>query len=143
MSTLESIECDGTRLPNWALAPWVRRLAVAVAFAGASACCAQGKPTGLDVASLQYEADYRVIAARCGTPAFEKKFFTQSRAFVAASNGHDKEAAARQESAIRSLRRNPITLIGSQADCKSHGQVLQRVMAERSRAGNTKTVRGP
>lgn len=113
-----------------------RDLALAVALASASACWAQGRPTGLTDAALQYEADYRVVAARCGTPAFEKKFYQQSRQYVAASNGQDKEAINVQERKIERLRRNPISLIGSQSDCKVQGDELKRVVDERSKSGN-------
>lgn len=115
------------------LARALRRTAVAVLAAGVSACWSQANSAGLDSAALQNEADHRVVAARCGTPAFERAFFAKSQRFVAASNDHDKQATARQESAIRSMRRNPITLIGSQSDCKSQGAILQRLLAERSK----------
>ncbi|MDN4592059.1 hypothetical protein DBA29_26610 [Xenophilus aerolatus] len=142
MSTLEKTEGQGGRFPDWPLERMLRGIAVTVALAGASACWGQGRPSGLDEAALQYEADYRVVAARCGTPAFEKKFFMQSQQFVAASNGQDKTATARQESTIRALRRNPITLIGSQSDCKAQGDELKRVMDERSRGRSAQRGRG-
>ena len=136
MRTLEVVEEQVMRLPDWPAERALRDLAVAVALAGASVCGAQGRPTGLDDTALQYEADYRVVAARCGTPALEKKFYQQSRQFVATSNGQDKEATARQDRSIERLRRSPIALIGSQADCKARGDELKRVMDERSRSRN-------
>jgi hypothetical protein len=142
MSTLEVVKGQGVRLPDWHAERALRELAVAVALAGASVCGAQVRATGLDDTALQYEADYLVVAARCGTPAFEKKFYLQSRQFVAANNGQDKEAAARQERTIERLRRNPIALIGSQTDCKLHGDELKRVMDERSRSRNGLRGRG-
>ena len=36
-----------------------------------------------DLSGEQQEADYRVIAARCGTPGFERAFYKQSKAAVA------------------------------------------------------------
>ena len=142
MSTLEVVKAHGMRLPNWHAERAWRDLAVAAALASASVCVAQVRPTGLDDTALQYEADYRVVAARCGTPAFEKKFYQQSRQFVAASNGQDKEVTARQERTIERLRRNPIALIGSQTDCKLHGDELKRVIDERSRSRNGLRGRG-
>lgn len=142
MSTLEVVTGQGTRLPDWPAERALRDLAIAMALVGASVCVAQVRPFGLDDTTLQYEADYRVVAARCGTPAFEKKFYLQSRQFVAASNGQDKEAAARQERTIERLRRNPIALIGSQSDCKLQGDELKRVMDERSRSRNGLRGRG-
>lgn len=133
MSKLEKFE---NRNGIWTGATLARALgssAVAVLVASASLCYAQAKPAGLDAAALQNEADYRVVAARCGTPAFERVFFANSQRFVAASNDHDRQATGRQESAIRLMRRNPITLIESQSDCKSQGAILQRLLAERSK----------
>ncbi|MDN4592144.1 hypothetical protein DBA29_27055 [Xenophilus aerolatus] len=130
------------RPPDWPAERVLRDLALAVALASASACWALERSTGLTDTALQYEADYRVVAAWCGTPAFEKKFFTQSQQFVASSNGQDKFATERQESTIRSLRRNPIALIGSQSDCKVQGDELKRVMDERSRSRSGQRGRG-
>lgn len=146
MRTIDMAEGQGgtaaPRPPDWPVERVLRDLAVAVALAGASACWAQARPTGLTDTALQYEADYRVVAARCGTPAFEKKFYQQSRQFVAASNGQDKEAINRQERTIERLRRNPIALIGSQSDCKVQGDELKRVMDERSRSRSGQRGRG-
>lgn len=133
MKSSENVEAQHR---SWAVSVSMRALrssAVAVIAASASACWAEAKPAGLDAAALQNEADYRVVAARCGKPAFEKAFFVSSQQFVAASNDRDRQATARQESAIRSMRRNPITLIGSQSDCKAQGAILQRLMVDRSK----------
>ena len=70
-----------------------------------------------DEPALQNEADYRVIAARCGTPAFEKQFFKQSKAAVAAGLVVRNQDAATIEKAIESRRRNPLQLVSTGADC--------------------------
>lgn len=141
MSTVKVFDGQGSRLPHWPLESLARDLAVAIAMTGVSVCGAQPRPSVMDDTMLQQEADYRVVAARCGTPAFEKQFYIQSRQFVAASNGQDKEAIARQERAIERLRRNPLSLIGSQSDCKVQGEELKRVMDERSRSRSSQQSR--
>lgn len=127
-------EVQPTRQREWVVVMLTQRVVAAAVLAGASSCWAQAKPFGLDAAQLQREADYRVVAARCGTPAFETKFFTQSRNFVATSNGNRQDSTARQERTIESLRRNPITLISAQADCKAQSDELKRLLNERSRS---------
>lgn len=141
MSTLERVELRDRRRSCRPVAWAFCSLSVAVAAAGGASCWAQARPTGLDAAALQREADYRVVAARCSTPAFEKNFYVQSQDFVAASNGHDRESTARQESAIRSMRRNPIALIGSQTDCKLQGARLKQIMDERNRGRTSRRSR--
>ena len=80
----------------------------------------------------QLEADYRVMAARCGTPAFEKLFTRQSRAFVAAGWIEKTADPAATEKAIETLRRNPLMLVSNRAACDSRMVELKQVMQERS-----------
>lgn len=80
----------------------------------------------------QLEADYRVMAARCGTPAFEKQFTRQSRAAVAAGWIEKTVDPAATEKAIETLRRNPITLVSNRAACDSRMVELKQVMQQRS-----------
>ncbi|MDN4591735.1 hypothetical protein DBA29_24935 [Xenophilus aerolatus] len=133
---LKIVDVQRTHQRKWVAVLLTHGLVAAAVLAAAPSCWAQAQPFGLDEAQLQREADYRVVAARCGTPAFETKFFTQSRNFVAASNGNRQDSTARQERAIESLRRNPITLISAQADCKAQSDELKRLLNERSRSHN-------
>ena len=93
--------------------------------------------------SEQLEADYRVIAARCGTPAFEKSFYKQSRAAVAAGLVTRHRDPVQVEKTVTSLRRNPVVLIGAQSDCPAQIEHLKEVQKERAKAlrrgGTTKT----
>ncbi|MBT2323333.1 hypothetical protein J7E62_13360 [Variovorax paradoxus] len=80
----------------------------------------------------QQEADYRVIAARCGTPAFEKAFFRHSRAAVAAglvSKGRDPVDV---EKSIAARRRSPLVLVATPADCPSQLAQLKELQKKRS-----------
>ncbi|MBO9515468.1 MAG: hypothetical protein J7549_15240 [Variovorax sp.] len=83
--------------------------------------------------SEQLEADYRVIAARCGTPAFEKSFYKQSRAAVAAGLVTRHRDPAQVEKTITALRRNPVVLVGAQADCPAQLERLRELQKERAR----------
>jgi hypothetical protein len=89
----------------------------------------------------QEEADYRVIAARCGTPAFEKAFMKQSMAAVSAglvSSGRHSTPAD-TEKAITALRRSPFVLVAASADCKE--QLARLAELQKSRSGVVKSAR--
>lgn len=89
---------------------------------------------GSDEPALQNEADYRVIAARCGTPAFEKAFFKQSKAAVAAGMVARNPDSAAIEKAIESRRRNPLQLVSTGADCAEKMSLLKSVQHQRTEA---------
>ncbi|WP_431275362.1 hypothetical protein ACQ858_03040 [Variovorax ureilyticus] len=82
----------------------------------------------------QREADLRVIAARCGTPAFEKSFYKQSKAAVAAGLVTRHRDPAQVEKSVTALRRNPVVLIGAQSDCPAQIERLKEVQKERAKA---------
>ncbi|MEJ8851905.1 hypothetical protein [Variovorax rhizosphaerae] len=82
--------------------------------------------------AIQQEADYRVIAARCGTPAFEKKFSRQSRAAVSAGLVSTTRDAAAVEKSITALRRSPLTLVSASSDCPAQLAQLETVQRQRS-----------
>lgn len=81
----------------------------------------------------QQEADYRVIAARCGTPAFERGFYKQSKAAVAAGLVVKHRDPVQVEKTVTALRRNPVMLIGTQADCPAQLDQLRQLEKDRSR----------
>lgn len=83
--------------------------------------------------SEQLEADYRVIAARCGTPAFEKSFYRQSKAAVAAGLVTRHRDPAQVEKTVTALRRNPVVLIGAQSDCPAQIERLREIQKERAK----------
>jgi len=88
--------------------------------------------TDAQIASEQLESDYRVIAARCGTPAFEKAFTKRSKAAVAAGlvvKGRDPVAV---EKNITAMRRNPIVLVSASADCPARLAQLDEVLKSRN-----------
>ncbi|MGJ7508444.1 hypothetical protein [Variovorax sp. GT1P44] len=99
---------------------------------------------GPDLSGEQQEADYRVIAARCGTPAFEKGFYKQSKAAVAAGLVVKHRDPAQVEKTVTALRRNPVVLIGTQADCPDQVARLRDVQKERAKllGGQRKAARG-
>ena len=84
--------------------------------------------------SEQLEADYRVIAARCGTPAFEKSFYKQSKAAVAAGLVTRHRDPAQVEKTVTALRRNPVVLIGAQSDCPAQIEHLKEVQKQRAKS---------
>ena len=86
------------------------------------------------VAQAQVEADDRVIAARCGSPAFEKQFFRQSQAAVRAGLISDRTNPARVEQAITAQRRNPIVLVTANVDCAAQLQRLRQVVKAHSQS---------
>jgi len=84
--------------------------------------------------SEQLEADYRVIAARCGTPSFEKSFYKQSKAAVAAGLVTRHRDPAQVEKTVTALRRNPVVLIGAQSDCPAQIEHLKEIQKERAKS---------
>jgi hypothetical protein len=97
-----------------------------------------------DVASIvsaeQQEADWRVIAARCGTPAFEKAFYKQSKAAVAAGLVTRNRDPVLVEKAVTNLRRSPIVLVAGPADCPA--ELKQLAELQKSRSALIKTAPG-
>lgn len=88
-------------------------------------------------AALQREADYRVIAARCGTPAFEKQFFKQSKAAVAGGLVEGLQNAGAAEKQIESRRRNPLQLVATSADCSERLAFLKTLQQQRAKEVRT------
>jgi len=89
----------------------------------------------LAVATEQQESDDRVIAARCGTPAFEKAFYKDSKAAVAAGLvGRKGRDPADTEKIITALRRNPLLLVSAQADCPAQLARLKDIQKARRSA---------
>ncbi|MDM0105447.1 hypothetical protein QTH97_10920 [Variovorax sp. J22R24] len=96
---------------------------------------ANAQPAGGMVPVLsgeQQEADYRVIAARCGTPAYEKAFFKQSKAAVAAGLVSKNRNPAEVEKTITALRRSPFVLVAAPADCGDQLKMLAELRTSRS-----------
>ena len=87
---------------------------------------------GSALSSEEQEADYRVIAARCGTPAYEKAFFKQSKAAVAAGLVSKNRDPADVEKTITALRRSPFVLVAAPADCADQLKVLAELRTSRS-----------
>lgn len=129
-----------TELPNDAGVPR-REAAGAVLFVAgclfSSMSYADLGRLGSDDPALQNEADYRVIAARCGTPAFERAFFKQSKAAVAAGVVVRNPDSAAIEKAIESRRRNPLQLVSTGADCAAKMSFLKAVQHRRTEAIRT------
>ena len=92
------------------------------------------------VPAEQQEADYRVIAARCGTPAFERAFYNQSRAAVAAGLVNKNRPPADVEKIVTALRRSPFVLVAANADCPA--QLEQVADLQKSRSELIRTSRG-
>ena len=90
---------------------------------------ASAPPPGL---AEQQEADWRVIAARCGTPAYEKAFYKQSRAAVAAGLVVKNRDPVQVEKTVTALRRSPFVLVATQADCAAELQRLAELQKSRS-----------
>ncbi|GAA4341272.1 hypothetical protein GCM10023165_21820 [Variovorax defluvii] len=91
----------------------------------------------------QQEADWRVIAARCGTPAFEKGFYKESRAAVAAGLVNKNRPPAEVEKTVEALRRSPFVLVASNADCPNQLAQLRELQKTRKvvRTGRTQQRR--
>jgi hypothetical protein len=87
---------------------------------------------GLRTSSEQMEADYRVIAARCGSVAFERAFFKDSMAAVAAGLISTYRDPVEAEKTITALRRNPFILVAKSADCPAQLQQLKEIQKSRS-----------
>ena len=98
--------------------------------AGAQTAPAPAPP----ISALQLEADYRVIAARCGTPAFEKAFYFHSRAVVAAGLVVKGRDPAEVEKSITALRRSPFVLVAAPADCPAQLALLKDLQKTRGAA---------
>ncbi|VWX61961.1 conserved exported hypothetical protein [Burkholderiales bacterium 8X] len=79
------------------------------------------------------ESDWRVIAARCGTPLFEKGFLKQSKAMVAAGLVSSHRDPIEVEKKISNLRRNPLQLIATSADCPAKLAELRELQAQRAK----------
>jgi hypothetical protein len=94
-------------------------------------------------AAEQQEADYRVIAARCGTPAFEKGFFKDSRAAVAAGLVNKNRMPADVEKSVEALRRSPFVLVASNADCPNQLAQLKELQKTRQAAIHSGRGRRP
>jgi hypothetical protein len=92
------------------------------------------------IASEQLESDWRVIAARCGTPAFEKAFTRSSKAAVAAGLVVKGRDPAGVEKRITAMRRNPIMLVSASADCPARLAQLSELM--KGRSGLVKAAHG-
>ncbi len=88
----------------------------------------------------QQEADYRVIAARCGSPAFEKAFFKQSRAFVATGIVSKSRHPVDVEKSVSTLRRSPFVLVAAPSDCPAQMAMLKEL--QKSRGDVLKKARG-
>lgn len=101
---------------------------------------AQQAEAVVPISGEQQEADYRVIAARCGTPAFEKGFYKQSRAAVAAGLVIKNRDPVQVEKTITSLRRSPFVLVATQADCA--GELKRLAEVQKSRSEQLKSGRG-
>ncbi len=93
-------------------------------------------------AAEQQEADYRVIAARCGAPAFEHAFYKQSRAAVAAGVVVKNRDPVEVEKAITAMRRSPVVLVASNSECPDQLKQLAEVQKQRSGSihGSRKTA---
>ncbi|CAN5914445.1 hypothetical protein BH11PSE13_BH11PSE13_43360 [soil metagenome] len=89
--------------------------------------------------SEQREADLRVIAARCGTPAFERAFFRQSTAAVKAGLISKDRPPAETEKTITQLRRSAFVLVASTSDCPA--QLAQLAALQKSRSALIKAAR--
>lgn len=90
----------------------------------------------VDVSPLsieQQEADDRVVAARCGTPLFEKGFYKQSKAAVAAGLVVKHRDPVQVEKNVTALRRNPVVLVATQADCPAQLDRLRQIEKDRAK----------
>jgi hypothetical protein len=81
----------------------------------------------------QQEADDRVVAARCGTPLFEKGFYKQSKAAVAAGLVVKHRDPVQVEKNVTALRRNPVVLVATQADCPAQLDRLRQIEKDRAK----------
>lgn len=125
---------------------WFRSTASASALFACLAAGAQTAPVMSGVGSSsgeQAEADDRVIAARCGTPAFEKAFYKDSQAAVRAGLVSKTRPPADVEKTITTLRRSPFVLVTAPADCADQMIRLKEVQKARKTALAGAGKRGP
>ncbi|MGO4394508.1 hypothetical protein AB4Z46_24425 [Variovorax sp. M-6] len=115
-------------------------LAAAVIGMPLAASAQQAADAAVPISGEQQEADYRVIAARCGSPAFEKAFYKQSRAVVAAGLVTKHRDPVQVEKTVTALRRSPFVLVATQADCAAELKRLAEL--QKSRAEMLRTGRG-
>ena len=108
------------------------------AFGAALPCGAQPAIDASPLSSAQQEADDRVVAARCGTPAFEKGFYRQSKAAVAAGLVVKHRDPVQVEKSVTALRRNPVVLIATQADCPAQLDRLRQIEKDRAKMLGTR-----
>jgi hypothetical protein len=85
------------------------------------------------LSSEQQEADDRVVAARCGTPLFERGFYKQSKAAVASGLVVKHRDPVQVEKNVTALRRNPVVLIATQADCPAQLDRLRQIEKDRAK----------
>lgn len=116
-------------------------LSVALVASAMSAGARTGDETWLQTGTEQQEADLRVIAARCGTPAFERSFHRQSTVIVSAGIIAGSRRPADVEKTITALRRSPIVLVAASSDCPA--MLAQLALLQRSRAALLKGSREP
>jgi hypothetical protein len=116
--------------------PGIRRAllwAAAMALVLAWQVCDAGQDRSMaDEAALQQEADYRVIAARCGTPGYEKQFYKQSKAAVAAGLIAGDKDLEKAEKSIEARRRNPLLVVATTADCGEKLVTLKALQKDRA-----------
>lgn len=116
-------------------------LAAAVMAMPLAASAQQAAGAAVPISGEQQEADYRVIAARCGSPAFEKAFYKQSRAVVSAGLVVKHRDPVQVEKTVTALRRSPVVLVATQADCVA--ELKQLAELQKSRAEMLRSGRGP
>ncbi|MEJ7687417.1 MAG: hypothetical protein WKG52_10710 [Variovorax sp.] len=97
-------------------------------------------PLSAPLSGEQQEADLRVIAARCGSPAFEKAFFKQSKAVVAAGIVSKSRHPVDVEKSVSTLRRSPFVLVAAPSDCPAQMAMLKEL--QKSRGDVLKKARG-
>ncbi len=108
----------------------VSRLVILMCLSGAS--LAGEQPLQAVGGGEDQEADYRVIAARCGSPDFENKFTAQSRRLVSAgvvAPGRDPVVVKKT---VTAMRRSPMVLVAVSADCPAQLVELTSVMKARA-----------
>ena len=117
----------------------MRYLGIGTIFFTAGCAFGSAAEAQIAVASLpgaheQQEADHRVVAARCGSPAFEKAFSAQSRKAVAAGLVSQRAEPALIEKSINSMRRSSLTLVATSSDCPARLAQLGELRRSRQAA---------
>ena len=107
-------------------------LAIGMAVVALCPLADAGAQTMARLDGAQQEADYRVIAARCGTPAFEKSFSRHSKAAVVAGLVSPNRDTVAVEKSITALRRNPLSLVATSTDCPVLLAQLEAVQRQRT-----------